>query len=382
MKRKIHSLIPGAAAVLSAVCLSVFTYFYAALPVYISVETNSVPSGGFSAADIRQTPDSSDFTYFLGNIPIKSACITYKERPCVVLGGTPFGIKIRSEGVMIISTAENSPAKRAGMRAGDVILRVNGETVHTNAEITEMLNPQSITDCETDIATIVLRRGGAELSIELSPKTEGSEKRIGAWVRDSAAGIGTLTFYDPDSQMFGGLGHAVSDATTGEAVPLGAGEITKAQIYGVVSGRDGSAGELCGLLLPNSDIGEISANTHSGVFGTLAEPLNGDPIPVAFRQEVHTGAAKILTTIDGDAPKEYSIEIERINLLDLNGSKAMVIAITDPELLKLTGGIVRGMSGSPIIQDGKLAGAVTHVLVNDPTHGYAIFAETMMDSIN
>lgn len=376
-KKKIHSLLPEAAAIaVFSVCLTVFTYFYAALPAYISAEKNSVPGGSFSAASIKQSPENtSGCTFFLGNIPIKEANVSYKERPCVVPGGMPFGIKIRSEGVMIISTADNSPAKRAGIRAGDVILSVNGESVHTNSEISEMLNT-------SETAALVLRRGDTELSIELDPELDGDEHKIGAFVRDSAAGIGTLTFYEPESKMFGGLGHPVSDPTTGEAVPLGAGEITKAQIYGVVAGRDGTAGELCGLLLPSSDIGEISANTPSGVYGALTEPLNGEPIPIAFRQEVHTGAASILTTVDGDTPHEYSIEIERINLLDLGGSKAMVIKITDPELLSLTGGIVRGMSGSPIIQDGRFAGAVTHVLVNDPSRGYAIFAETMLENIS
>lgn len=373
MKKDHHKLLPEAAALaVLSVCLTVFTYFYAALPAYITAEKNSVPGGGFSAASIRQSPgNNSGCTFFLGNIPIKEANISYKDRPCVIPGGTPFGIKIRSEGVMIISTADNSPAKRAGIKPGDVILSVNGEAVHTNSEISEKLNA-----CDT--AALVLRRGDSELSVCLEPELDGTEQKIGAFVRDSAAGIGTLTFYDPELGTFGGLGHPVSDVTTGEAVPLGEGEITRAQIYGVVAGRDGTAGELCGLLLPGSDIGKITANTHSGVFGTLSKPLDGEPIPVAFKQEVHTGAASILTTVDGDTPNEYSIEIERINLLDLNGSKAMVIKITDPELLSLTGGIVRGMSGSPIIQDGRLAGAVTHVLVNDPTHGYAIFAETML----
>lgn len=375
-KKKFRILLPETAAfAVLSVCMTVFTYFYAALPAYITAEKNSVPSGNLSAVSIkRSSNDNSSCTFYLGNIPIKEANISYKDRPCVIPGGIPFGIKIRSEGVMIISTVENSPAKRAGIKAGDVILSVNGEAVHTNSEISEKLN-----SCET--AALVLRRGSSEFSVDLCPELDGGEQRIGAFVRDSAAGIGTLTFYEPESKLFGGLGHPVSDPTTGEAVPLGEGEITKAEIYGVVSGRDGTAGELCGLLLPSSDIGEIRANTQSGVYGALTEPLDGEPIPIAFRQEVHTGAASILTTVDGDTPHEYSIEIERINLLDLNGSKAMVIKITDPELLSLTGGIVRGMSGSPIIQDGRFAGAVTHVLVNDPARGYAIFAETMMENI-
>lgn len=366
-KGKIFS---AAAAVTTALYTAIFIYFYAALPCNINAEINSVPDGGFSSAVLKKTSDSN-FAFFLGSIPIKNTDISYKERPYVIPGGSPFGIKIRSEGVMVVSVEEDSPAKNAGIRSGDVIVSINGEKVTTNAEISERIQESPAG------ATVVFRRKDTEISVKLTPN---SELKVGAWVRDSAAGIGTLTYYDPESGAFGGLGHAVSDITTGEAVPLGAGEITKAQIYDVIPGKEGSAGELCGIILPNSDIGDIALNCSSGVFGKLYEPLCGETVPVAFKQEVQPGAATVITTLDGSTPKEYSIEIERINLLDLDGSKAMVIKITDSELLEKTGGIVRGMSGSPILQNGMLAGAVTHVLVNDPTRGYAVFAETMLDS--
>ena len=150
-------------------------------------------------------------------------------------------------------------------------------------------------------------------------------------------------------------------------------------IFDVVKAKEGTAGELCGKIFSESEIGELSLNTSQGVFGTLDEPFDGKEYEASFRQEVHTGKAVVLTTINGSEPREYDIEIERINLFGLDGSKGMVIRITDPELLEETGGIVRGMSGSPIIQDGRFAGAVTHVLVNDPTRGYAIFAENMLE---
>lgn len=367
-------ILSGAAAAAAAFFSSVFIYFYAALPCNIYAEKDAVLSGGFSSAVLKQTSDS-DFAFFLGNIPIKYADVSYKERPHVIPGGMPFGIKIRSEGVMVVSVEDGSPAKNAGIRAGDVILSINGEKVTTNAEISERIQEAPLG------ATVVFRRNDSEISVKLTPNISdscGGDLKVGAWVRDSAAGIGTLTYYDPESGAFGGLGHAVSDITTGEAVPLGAGEITKAQIYDVIRGKEGSAGELCGIILPNSDIGEITGNRSSGVFGKLYEPLPGEAVPVAFKQEVHPGPATVITTSDGCSPKEYSIEIERINLLDLDGSKAMVVKMTDSKLLEKTGGIVRGMSGSPIIQNGMLVGAVTHVLVNDPTRGYAVFAETMM----
>ena len=362
----------GSAAAFAALYTAVFMFFYAALPCNISADKSADFSGGFSAAVIK--PTDSGCAYFLGNIPIKSAGVSLKTRPTVAVGGMPFGIKIRSDGVMVISVEDKSPAKKAGIKSGDVIISVNGCEVTTNAEIAEAVQKND------HMTSVILRRGSTEMSLELAPENSGGVLKIGAWVRDSAAGIGTLTFWEPESGVFGGLGHAVSDVTTGETVPLGEGEITAAKIYDVVKGKEGAAGELCGVILPASELGVIAENTGTGIYGTLTSQLSGECVPVAFKQEVQTGAATIITTPDGDEPREYSIEIERINLLDLNGSKAMVIKITDKELLAKTGGIVRGMSGSPIIQNGRLAGAVTHVLVNDPTRGYAVFAETMLEN--
>ncbi|MBD5130797.1 MAG: SpoIVB peptidase [Ruminococcaceae bacterium] len=373
MIRKQLKIFSGTAAALTALFIAVFGYFYAALPCDINVDTSAgFSGGGFSPVVLRQ--NGEDVSYFLGDLRIKNAEVAEKQRRSVIPCGTPFGIKVKSDGVMVIEVADKSPADKAGIKAGDVIVSVNGKEVFTNSEIGEavQLSPKS-----TDI---VLRRNGGEVSVKLVPENSGGTLKIGAWVRDSAAGIGTLTFLDPETMMFGGLGHAVNDVTTGGAVPLRSGEITTAEIYDVVKGKEGSAGELCGTILPNSDIGELSGNTAAGVFGRLSAPVKGKTVPVAFRQEVSTGAATILSTIDGDSPREYSIEIERINLLDLNGSKGMVIKITDEELLEKTGGIVRGMSGSPILQNGMLVGAVTHVLVSDPTRGYAVFAESMLDN--
>ncbi len=373
MIRKQLKIFTGTAAALTALFIAVFGYFYASLPCNINVESISeFTGGGFSPAVLEQT--SEGISFYLGNLPIKAVEVSEKERVSVIPCGTPFGIKVKSDGVMVIEVAEGSPADRAGIKPGDVITSVNGCEVCTNSELGEAVQ------LSADVTRIVLKRSGSEISAELAPENNGGTLKIGAWVRDSAAGIGTLTFLDPESLIFGGLGHAVSDVTTGGAVPLRTGEITSAEIYDVIKGKEGSAGELCGTILPNSDIGELAGNTEAGVFGRLTETVEGETVPVAFRQEVKTGAATVLTTVDGSEPREYEIEIERINLLDLNGSKGMVIRITDDELLEKTGGIVRGMSGSPILQDGMLIGAVTHVLVSDPARGYAVFAESMLDN--
>ncbi len=371
MKNIKVKLFSGASTALVLSIAVFFGIFRAALPGVINFSPDcKLSECGFAGTTLCRTADG--YAYYFGNIPIKTAKTVVKERQNVILCGTPFGIKIKSDGVMVVQTAEKSPAKDAGIREGDVIISVNGENVRTNSDISRAVQLCS------DSTSVVLERDDREMCFEFTPKREDGCLKIGVFVRDSAAGVGTLTFIDPKTKTFGGLGHSVSDVTTGETIPLGSGEITRAEIFGIVKGKSGSAGELCGLIFPGSETGKLTKNTESGVFGDYSGEISGDIYPAAFKQEVKAGPAQILTTIDTNAPKAYSIEIERINLLDLEGSKSMVIKITDPELLEKTGGIVRGMSGSPIIQDGKFAGAVTHVLVNDPTRGYAVFAENML----
>ena len=375
MKKRIRSgILCGAVGM--AFVTAIYAYYYTALPVNINIEAGSSVSAdtGFSPAYLKSTDTGAE--YYLCSIPIKRAVVTEQERRYVIPGGTPFGIKILSDGVMVVSTADGSPAKQAGLKEGDVITSVNGTAVFTNAELSDAIMMSE------GCAEIVYRRGDSEIMTGVEPELSDGVPKIGAWVRDSAAGIGTLTFVDPQTGAFGGLGHTVSDAATGKAVPLRSGEITAADIYDVIKGEKGSAGELCGALLPDCDIGEVTKNTPTGIFGDFDGELCGEPLPVAFRQEVKTGAATILTTTDGGEPREYSIKIERINLADLTGPKGLLIRITDPELLDKTGGIVRGMSGSPIIQNGRLIGAVTHVLLSDPTRGYAVFAESMLETLS
>lgn len=206
---------------------------------------------------------------------------------------------------------------------------------------------------------------------------------IGAWIRDSMAGIGTMTYYDPEDGSFGALGHGITDSDTGILMPFASGSLLPSAVKAVKKGASGEAGELRGDFDLTGDLGDLSANTSSGIFGTLdpgefTERL-GDAIPVASAGEVHTGPAAILANVEGDAVREYDIEILQI-VEDAADSRDLVIAVTDPELLSITGGIVQGMSGSPILQDGKFAGAVTHVLLNDPSKGYGILMETMLEA--
>lgn len=371
---KTAKILSAALCTVISVTAAMILSLNALLPTQISVEENTISTEAFSAAALRKTSDG--YSYYLGAIPIKCASAQTVVRPQLIPCGTPFGIRLKSEGVMVVSVGDNSPAKKCGIKEGDIITEVNNVRVTCNADVSRavQLQPES--------TEIIIQRGNRTICLFAVPQQENGIYKIGTWVRDSAAGIGTLTFFDPESGRFGGLGHAVSDVTTGEPVPLASGEITRADIYDVVRGECGSAGELCGALLSDCPVGTLSSNTEIGVFGTLDEMPSEQPLPMAFRQEVQCGEAVLLSTVSGRAPQRYTIEIEKINLCDTSGSKSMVIRITDPRLLAKTGGIVRGMSGSPIIQNGKIVGAVTHVLVNDPEKGYAIFAETMWEEMN
>ena len=226
---------------------------------------------------------------------------------------------------------------------------------------------------------VVYIRSGEQKLTALTPVWDGAagQWRAGMWVRDSSAGVGTLTFADEELGVFAGLGHPISDSDTGESVALRSGEIVPCEITGCSAGTAGSPGELKGHFLSAHAIGTIHINGENGVYGTTRTHFSGQLREIAFAQEVVTGPAEIWATIEGETPRAYRIQIERVS--DADPRRNLVIRVTDPSLLSATGGIVQGMSGSPILQNGRLVGAVTHVLVNDPTRGYGIFAQTMLE---
>ena len=320
-----------------------------------------------------------------GLIPIKTTYLNQVKETYVVPCGTPFGLKMLTEGVVVVGlnpveTALGSvyPAETAGMEKGDVILAIDGQPVSGNKELTARVRQSG-----GKALSFSIRRGDELLELSVTPAkglTDG-EYRCGIWVRDSSAGIGTVTFYEPVSGIFGGLGHAVCDVDTGEPMPLSSGEVVPVHISGVRKGQAGAPGELQGSFLSNVPCGRLYLNNETGVYGTLdSMPIAREAVPLCFRQDVAEGPAKILATVDGSAPEFYDITIEKVHVGDETTTKNMVIRITDSRLLAKTGGIVQGMSGSPILQDGKLVGAVTHVLINDPTRGYGIFSENMLDN--
>ncbi len=341
-------------------------------------------TGTVAAASPRGTDSYPAVIKLFGVFPIKTVTVQTVSQRMVALCGTPFGIKMYIDGVMVVGMSDVStgvgdtnPAGAAGLKVGDVILKINDTSVSTNEQVAELIEQSG-----GRALRLLVRRDGVEFDVSFSPvlSTLDGCYKAGLWVRDSSAGIGTLTFYIPETGKFASLGHAVCDIDTGDRIPLSTGEIVPARICGIQKGLKGSPGELKGVF-DGDTIGALTDNSELGVFGVLSEPpANCELVPVQMKQEVKTGAVKIYATVDGTTPAYYDAVIEEVTHRDASATRNLVIRITDERLLELTGGIVQGMSGSPIIQDGKLVGAVTHVFVGDPTKGYAIFAENMLDA--
>lgn len=398
--RSLYRFIAGVVSVATMGIMSVALYLQVTLPDMYSVapgealniispfniESDTSGKIPLSAYGTSGNSYKTELT-LMGLVDIKEVGVQIVDRQLVVPCGSPFGIKMFTDGVMVVGAGDiqlegetKNPAAEAGISVGDIIVEMKGKKVYTNNDVSDMIKHSN-----GDPIDVKLRRGSKELNCELVPikSPEDHSYKAGIWVRDSSAGIGTMTFYNPTSSTFAGLGHAICDVDTDEIMPLYRGQIVRASVTGVTAGRSGSPGELKGMFVRQQPLGSLEINSATGVYGILYDkPIIANPVPLAYKHEVRKGPATILTTVDGERPKEYSIIIDEINYSDSNPTKNMVIRITDPSLLQVTGGIVQGMSGSPIIQNGYLVGAVTHVFVNDPTSGYGIFAENMEDSIN
>ena len=289
----------------------------------------------------------------------------------LIPGGGIFGAKIKQSYVSV-----QSPGDIAELKAGDKILSVNGKSVSSATEVKKVI--QSLGGNEV---LLTCERGGKEIAVKLTPKKSAGEYKIGLVLKDGAAGIGTITYIDPKTGEFGGLGHGICDSDTGEVIEFTEGEVTGVVLSGVKKGEEGKPGELAGILTDKIS-GVLYSNTECGVFGKFDEipdNITATPMKIAHKDEVHEGEATILSTVKSGAIKEYKIQITDVNKSS-SGTKSFKIKVTDPTLIAITGGVVRGMSGSPVIQDGKLVGAVTHVMVATPTEGYGIFIENMMNA--
>lgn len=324
---------------------------------------------------------------FLGLIPIKSLAVQKLEDIKLYPGGSSVGIKLSTEGVLVVgfsdvktrSGTESSPAKIAGLQLGDVLLKVNGKDIDGTAELGTLIKEN-----DTNVVNIEFMRQGCKFNKDIELIKEGDAYKLGLWVRDSTAGIGTLTFYHEGSNTFGALGHPITDGDTNTTFTIKDGDLLSSSILSVRKGEKGVPGELRGLFInEKSSIGKIKSNLSSGIFGStnkpLVNPIFNEPMSVGFRNEVVEGPATIISTVCDEGPKEYDIEIVKLLQQDKCGPKSMIIRVTDEELLSKTGGIVQGMSGSPIIQNNKIVGAVTHVLINKPDIGYGIYIEWMLE---
>jgi len=334
-------------------------------------------------------------TYKLfGLFPIKISETEIKPEIKLYPGGHSIGVNLQAKGVMIVGQApiideegkKVFPGKEAGIEVGDVILKVDGKDVYSDQDVATAIDEAGKLSKR---ANLLIKHNGQiiEKSIRTVYCQETGRYRVGFYVRDEATGVGTLTFYDPKTKMFGALGHVISDVDTNQKIDLRAGSIIASSIYGIEKGKRGQPGEKIGSFVSNSKFkGIITINSPNGVFGFMEgdiypNPYFKQPIPVAWSSEIKEGPAKIYTVLDGEKIEEFDVVIEKI-LKHRTDSKNMVIRVVDPDLISKTGGIIQGMSGSPIVQEGKIIGAVTHVFVNDSTRGYGVFIENMLREAN
>lgn len=319
-----------------------------------------------------------------GVIPFSTVNVEVVDELHVAVLGSPFGMKLYTTGVLVIETSEVetengkvNPASKAGIKKGDYIVSVNGTKIYTNEDLAAVVEKSAGGKMRFEIM-----RNSTKLNINFSAviSKETGDYKIGLWIRDSSAGIGTLTFYSPATGIVCGLGHGVCDEDTDTLLQLNSGEIVSAEIVSVTRGGIGNPGQLKGKFT-NKTLGNIDLNCDGGIFSHLSSNIDFSNLTeVAFKQEVKDGEAQILCTVDGTEPKLYSCTIKVRSSAYLSKTQNMLVTVTDKELLEITGGIVQGMSGSPILQNGKLIGAVTHVLVDDPKTGYGIFAENMLET--
>ena len=301
----------------------------------------------------------------------------HPQRPkALVPMGQTAGVQLNARGIIVAGVTDKDSPQKGGLQPGDLITHINGLTVSGAEKFQDMIQKSGGLELEFSVV-----RRNVPVKVLLTPKREGGNYKVGALVRDNVSGIGTLTFYDPRNNVFGALGHGINDGGMKTPLPLESGIVLDASVTDVRRGSPGQPGELKGTFSSESS-GSLLLNTPNGLFGVLESPKPGSTaIPLARNNEVKVGEAHILANIKGKAVERFSIEIVRIMDVDGSDSRSFMIRVTDPALIERTGGIVQGMSGSPIIQDGRLAGAVTHVLVSDPKRGYGIFIDNMLDEV-
>lgn len=321
------------------------------------------------------------------DLPLKEATIQVLPETVLIPGGHSVGVKMDVKGVLVVGLEEIetkdggkiNPGLKAGLQIGDNILEVNGKKVDNAVGVQEEINKIQ------KMSTLKVKRKNEIIRVQITPVLSkmDNEYKIGVWVKDRTAGIGTLTFYNPKDKVFGALGHAITDPETGTVLPVAEGELLRSKVESVKQGKAGEPGEIRGIFYEaDAPLGNLQRNSVYGIFGNTLEdiknPLFPKPLSIGYQNEVKKGTAYILTTLEGNKIEKYEVSIEKINLQSKPDTKSMVIKVTDKRLLEKSGGIVQGMSGSPIIQGNKIIGAVTHVFVSDPERGYGVFIEWML----
>lgn len=371
----------------------------AIFPPYLAARPAPSPAQGEATTGIldlsqgktvgKQPGRASLQLYLFGLIPVKTVQIDVLPPVEVMPGGHSIGVLLENQGVMIVGYApilkpggkEVYPARDAGVLLGDVLLSVNGREVRNDEEAARLIDRAGAGGRPLQLK---VRRGRQVFQLVVEPEkcSQTGRYRIGLYIRDSVAGVGTLTFYDPGRRIYAALGHAVTDSFSQNKAQIEGGWIVPASVEGIQQGRRGQPGEKIGFFAGGQYWGTIDRNTPFGIFGhltaSLPQPAYSRPVPVATEYQVHPGPAQMLTVITGTAVEAFDISIEAVVPKEKERGRGLVIRITDPRLLAVTGGIVQGMSGSPILQDGRLVGAVTHVFVNDPVRGYGVLAQWML----
>lgn len=321
------------------------------------------------------------------NITLKNVDVSVIPKTKVIPLGNIAGVKLYTNGVLVVGMSEiegidnkkYKPYENTGIKEGDTIVKINDVQINSTDELVENVNKSNGKNIKIDY---IHEQETKECSI-IPVETSKSEYKLGLWVRDSAAGVGTVTFYEPDTKTFGALGHGITDIDTNELINISSGEFITTRILNITKGESGTPGKIQGTIDNQKNIGTISKNTKFGIYGKVdnISSLNIDKskeVEVALRDEIKTGKAQILCNLDNNTPQMYEIEIEKIYKENNYDNKSMQIKVTDNKLIEKTGGIIQGMSGSPILQNGKFVGAVTHVMVNNPLEGYGVFADIML----
>ncbi len=357
----------------------------------INLEDETLETSANSTKTLTDAGKKTMKVSLFNNIFIKNMEVDVLPRKKVIPVGTVAGVKLYTSGILVVGMSEiegidnqkHKPYENTGIEEGDTIISINSNKINSTEELIDTVNKSEGKDL-----SIEYLHDQKTTTCSITPiQTNNNQYKIGLWVRDSAAGVGTVTFYDKSNKTFGALGHGITDIDTEELINIETGEFVKTRILNVIKGESGKPGKIQGTIDNQNNIGTISKNTKFGIYGNLQNlsAINIDyskEMDVALREEIKTGKAKILCSLDSESPKEYEIEIEKIYTENNYDNKSMKIKVTDEELLNKTGGIIQGMSGSPIIQNGKFIGAVTHVLVNNPKEGYGVFGDMMLKQMS